>query len=71
MVRQLGTCTFFITLSAAETRWPELLSLLHGILYNEIISENNLLNMPFAERAKLIRLDPVTCLRHFDYFDFL
>ena len=25
MVRQLGVPTFFLTLSAAETRWPELL----------------------------------------------
>ena len=29
MIRQLGKPTLFITLSAAETKWPELLSSLH------------------------------------------
>jgi hypothetical protein len=35
MVRQLGKCTFFITLSAAETKWKELLVSLGIIFYLE------------------------------------
>ena len=32
MMRQLGCPTFFLTLSAAETKWPELLKILEEIL---------------------------------------
>ena len=32
MIRQLGCSTFFLTLSAAETKWPELLRILKEIL---------------------------------------
>lgn len=32
MVRQLGNCTFFITLSAAETKWNELLVILSKLV---------------------------------------
>jgi hypothetical protein len=34
MVRQLGKCTFFITLSAAETKWKELLVSL-GLVFEQ------------------------------------
>ncbi|OXA54226.1 hypothetical protein Fcan01_11384 [Folsomia candida] len=33
MIRQLGLPTFFITTSAAETKWPELISMLHNRKY--------------------------------------
>lgn len=67
MIRQLGLPTFFITLSAAETRWGELLKSLKKIADNIDISIEEAENLPFIEKAKLIRNDPVTCARYFDH----
>jgi hypothetical protein len=67
MVRQYGKCGFFITLSAAETRWPELLVTLKKILKNEEISEEDAAHLTFEEKADMIRSDPVTCMRNFDH----
>lgn len=38
MIRQLGVPTFFLTLSANETKWPELLVLLNKLAHNKNIS---------------------------------
>lgn len=66
MVRQLGKCTFFITLSAAERRWNELLVLLAKLLRNQDITEEEAENLTNDEKNHLIRNDPVSCMRHFD-----
>lgn len=66
MVRQLGRCTFFITLSAAETKWPELLSFLKKRSDNTDITEGEAEALPRMEKNELIRNDPVSCMRHFD-----
>lgn len=67
MVRQLGRCTFFITLSAAETKWNELMVILEKIINNKKVTEEDVRKMSFEEKAELIRSDPVTCMRHFDH----
>jgi len=67
MIRQIGLPTFFITLSAAETRWPELIVLLKRNVDRVEINEEEALNLQFREKARLIRTDPVTCARYFDY----
>jgi len=66
MVRQLGKCAFFITLSAAETKWNELLVSLTKILRNKDITEEEAEQLSFDEKSHLIRSDPVTCMRHFE-----
>ena len=66
-VRQLGCPTFFFTLSAAETKWPELLRILVNIMENREPSDEELEEMSFLEKAGLIQKDPVTCSRYFDY----
>lgn len=65
MVRQLGIFTFFITLSAAETHWPELLKILKKTVDNE--DDADVSNLEFLEKARLIRSDPVTCALYFDH----
>lgn len=65
MIRTLGVPTLFITLSAAETHWPVLLKMLKKTLDNE--EDANVENMPFAEKCRLIKGDPVTCVRYFDH----
>jgi hypothetical protein len=66
MVRQLGKCTFFITFSAAERRWNELLVLLTKLLKNEEITEEEAELLSNDDKNHLIRNDPVSCMRHFD-----
>ncbi|VDN39125.1 unnamed protein product, partial [Gongylonema pulchrum] len=67
MVRQFGLPTFFLTLSAAETQWPELLQILKRVVDHESINEAEALALPYAEKSRLIQLDPVTCARYFNY----
>lgn len=66
MIRQLGKCTFFITFSAAETRWTELQVILKKLLEKQTISEEEAASLPSHVKASMIRMDPITCMRHFD-----
>lgn len=65
MVRQYGICTFFITLSAAETLWKDLLRILMQTVKG--IPNADVDNLSFEEKAELIRKDPVTCALYFDH----
>ena len=67
LIRQLGPATFFVTLSAAETRWLHLLRLLGRIVDKKDYSDDELNNMSWQEKCRLIQSDPVTCARHFDF----
>ena len=67
MIRQLGLPTWFITLSAAETQWFELIVILHNLKTGETITEEQAKDMPWEQRASLIRNDPVTTVRYFDH----
>lgn len=57
MIRQLGCATIFLTLSAVETKWTELLVILMQMLEN----------MKYEKKCQLIRNDPVTCVRYFEH----
>ncbi|CAG9807951.1 unnamed protein product [Chironomus riparius] len=65
MVRQLGVFTLFVTLSAAETHWKELLRILKKTVDNE--DDADVTEMDFEEKSRLIRTDPVTCSLYFDH----
>lgn len=65
-IRQFGLPTLFLTLSSADTNWPELLVNLKLSVDKEIISEDEAENLSYAEKARLIQKDPVTCALHFD-----
>jgi len=67
MIRQEGIPSLFITLSPAEAHWPELLVILKEVLDGKRISEEEASNLCYEEKAYLIRKDPVTCARYFDY----
>jgi len=67
MVRQIGKCSFFVTLSAAENKWPELLVTLTKLLRRKNITVEEAENLSFEEKTYLIKTDPVTCMRHFDH----
>ena len=67
MIIQLGCTMFFLTLSAAEIKWIELLRILKQILDDVKLSVKEVLEFQWSERADLIRRDPVTCARYFDH----
>jgi len=65
-IRQLGIPTFFHTVSAMETHWPELLKILKKILDNIVVTEEEAALFSKKEKINLIRRDPITCARYFD-----
>ena len=54
-------------MSAAETKWPELLRILKEILDDVKLPTDAVLELQWNGRAELIRRDPVTCARYFDH----
>ena len=67
MIRQLGLPTLFFTLSAAETKWPELLVLLTRVVHKKIITLEGASNLSFEEKSLLIRKEPVICAKYFQH----
>ena len=67
MIRQLGPATLFCSFSSAETQWIHLLRILGKLVDDKEYSDNELENMNWEEKCRLIHSDPVTCARHFDY----
>ena len=68
MIRQLGLPTLFLSLSANDLQWSELIIALGKLVdkkdYTAEVERNNL---SWETRARLVQSDPVTCVRHFDY----
>ena len=67
MIRQLGPATLFCSFSSAETQWIHLLRILGKLVDNREYSDNELENLNWEEKCRLIQSDPVTCAKHFDY----
>ena len=65
MIRQLGIPTWFCSLSAADTKWPGLLRVLSKQLWHKELSDEDLSNLTWVEKCKLVKSDPVTCARYF------
>lgn len=67
MIRQLGAPTAFMTLSANETGWTDLLKLLYKLKNNgEDISKEFLAEMSYVHKAQLVNEDAVTCAIYFN-----
>ncbi|CAF3666138.1 unnamed protein product [Rotaria sp. Silwood1] len=67
MIRQLGCPTLFLTLSAAETQWSELIIILTQVLENKVITLEEAESMSYEKKCDLIRNDHVTCVRYFEH----
>lgn len=66
MIRALGVSTFFINLSAADMRWPEVIQSIaaqHGVKY----TPDEIKNLRGGERSKWLRTNPVTAAQMFQY----
>lgn len=63
----MGKPTIFLTLSAAEKLWPELIQLLSKLILKKNMSIEEAIVLDDYTKNYLIRSDPVTCARYFDY----
>ncbi|KAH9388380.1 hypothetical protein TYRP_023548, partial [Tyrophagus putrescentiae] len=66
MIRQLGPPTLFLTLSQAQTEWPQLLITLAKVLDNRELSEEEAEALPRQEKLDLLRRHPVTVAHYFN-----
>ena len=66
MVKQLGTPTFFLTLSCADLRWNELISIIFKL--NRVdISDEEVDEMSYHKKCDTLNKNPVIVARHFQY----
>ena len=66
MIRQLGIPTLFISLSAADTKWTDLLSSIQTLLTNKLCPNEEIEQMSWSEKCKLISSHPTVCSLYFD-----
>ena len=64
-MRQLGPPHFFFTTSMADTKWGDLLVCLSRLVDKKSITAQQAVALPWEEKARLVRSDPVTCARFF------
>ena len=67
MVRQLGFPSLFISQSAAETKWPELLQTLGQLLDNVTYTGDKISALNCDTIFRLVKSDPVTVVHYFDH----
>ena len=68
IVKWLGLPTLNLTLSCADLRWNELVSLVFKIIINNFnLSEEEVQNLPYQVRCKLFNMNPVLAARHFQF----
>ena len=67
MIRQLGPATLFCSFSSAETKRMHLLKILGKLVDQRNYTDEELENLNWEEKCRLIQSDPVTCARHFDF----
>ena len=67
MIRQLGTPTWFFTLSAAaDMKWPDMIQNIakqYGVTY----TDDDVAALSFEEKSNWLRRNPVTAARYFQY----
>ncbi|KAL9977715.1 hypothetical protein ACROYT_G015152 [Oculina patagonica] len=66
MVQQLGIPTWFLTLSCADLRWPELFHILSRIK-GQNMTDEQIDNLSYNEKCSLLNLNPVITAKHFQY----
>lgn len=62
MLRQLGKPTFFITLSASETQWDDLIRTLYLLKHSKKLTKE----LTSFEKSTLVSEDPVVCVLYFE-----
>ncbi|XP_062615034.1 uncharacterized protein LOC134276764 [Saccostrea cucullata] len=67
MIRQLGLPTWFMSFSAADTRWNDLIRALGVLNDDKQYTDSEIESMTWTEKSKLVQKDPITCTRYFDH----
>ena len=65
MIRQIGACTWFITLSPADLKWTDTLRII-AKQQGRILTDEDILKMSWEQRCSLLRSNPVTAATHFN-----
>ena len=66
MIRQLGTPTWFFTLSVADLKWPDMIQTIarqYGVHY----TDDEVAALSFDDKSNWLKHNPVTAARHFHY----
>ena len=66
MIRQLGTPTWFFTLSAADLKWPDMIQTIarqYGVIY----TDDEVAALSFDDKSNWLKRNPITAARHFHY----
>ena len=66
MVKQVSLPTFFMTLSCADLRWNELISIISA-LKGEILKEEAINRLDYFQCCSYLNLNPVLLAHHFQY----
>ena len=66
MVKQLGIPTWFMTLSCADLRWPELFQIIARTKGNNMTDEE-VEALSYHDRCSMLNLNPVIVAKHFQY----
>ena len=66
MVKQLGIPTWFMTLSCADLRWPELFQII-AKTKGKNMSDEEVEALSYHERCSMLNLNPVIVAKHFQY----
>lgn len=66
MVKQLGIPTWFMTLSCADLRWPELFQII-GRTQGLNLTDTQVDALSYYERCSMLNLNPVVVGKHFQY----
>ena len=66
MVKQLGIPTWFMTLSCADLRWPELFQIITRTQRLNLTDEQ-LEALSYNERCSMLNLNPVIVAKHFQF----
>ena len=66
MLHSLGIPTWFLTLSAADLHWPEIIQAI-AVQIGQHLSHENILKMSIAERSRYLWQNPVTCVHMFQH----
>ena len=67
MIWQLSLPTWFMSLSAADTRWTDLLKMLAKLNNGVSYTDKDIEGLTWQEKTKLVQKDPLACSRYFDH----
>ncbi len=65
-VKQLGLFTWFLTLSAADLRWPDTIQAI-ARQQGKNLTDEEVEEMSWEEKCSMLASNPVTAARHFDH----